>query len=52
LTPNKDEHTPTEVATTNSSLCTPDHEVFMAVGDAGTSEERPDRYLDDIQRMI
>jgi hypothetical protein len=48
LAPIKDKHTPTEVATTNSSLCTLDREVFMAVGDAGTSEERPDRYLDDI----
>jgi hypothetical protein len=31
-----------------SSLCTPDREVFMASGDAGTSENRPDQYLDDI----
>jgi hypothetical protein len=43
-----DEHTPTKVATTDSSLCTPDREVFMAAGDVGTSENRPDRYLDDI----
>jgi hypothetical protein len=48
LAPNKDEHTPTEVATTDSSLCTLDCEVFMTAGDAGTSENRPDRYLDDI----
>jgi hypothetical protein len=48
LAPNEDEHTPTEVATTDSSLCTPDCEVFMAVGDTGTSENRSDRYLDDI----
>jgi hypothetical protein len=47
LAPN-DEQTPTEVATTDSSLCTPDREVVMAAGDAGTSENRPDRYLDDI----
>jgi hypothetical protein len=47
LAPNE-EHTPTEVATTDSSLCTPDREVFMAAGDVGTSESRPDQYLDDI----
>ena len=33
-----DEHTPTEVATTDSSLCTPDREVFMTATDVGTSE--------------
>jgi hypothetical protein len=43
-----DEHTPTEVATIDSSLCTPDCEVFMAAGDAGTLENRPDWYLDYI----
>jgi hypothetical protein len=48
LAPNEDEHTPTKVATTDSSLHTLDREVFMAVGDAGTSENRPDRYLDNI----
>jgi hypothetical protein len=47
LTPN-DKHTPTEVATTDSSLCTPDREVFMAAGDVKTSENRPERNLDDI----
>jgi hypothetical protein len=36
LAPNEDEHTPTEVATTDSSLCTPDREVSMAAGDVGT----------------
>jgi hypothetical protein len=36
------------VATTDSGLCTLDPEVFMAAGDVGTSEDRPDRYLDDI----
>jgi hypothetical protein len=36
------------VATTDSSLRTPDREVFIAAGDAGTSENQPDRYLDDI----
>jgi hypothetical protein len=48
LAPNEDEHTPTEVATTDSSLCTPDREVSMAAGDVGTSENRSDWYLDDI----
>jgi hypothetical protein len=38
LAPNEDKHTPTQVATTDSSLCTPDCEVFMVSGDAGTSE--------------
>jgi hypothetical protein len=45
---NEDEHIPTEVVTTDSSLRTPDREVFMEAGDAGTSENRPDRYIDDI----
>jgi hypothetical protein len=45
---NVDKHTPTEVATINYSLRTPDREVFMASGDAGTSENQSDRYLDDI----
>jgi hypothetical protein len=48
LTTNEDEHTPTEMAITDSILCTPDPEVFMAAGDARTSKEQPDRYLDDI----
>jgi hypothetical protein len=39
---------PTEVATTDSRLCTPVREVFMAAGDARTSENRSDRYLNDI----
>jgi hypothetical protein len=47
LAPNG-EHTPTEVATTDSSLYTPDRQVFMAACDVGTSDSRPDRYLDDI----
>jgi hypothetical protein len=42
LAPN-DEQTPTEVVTTDSSLCTPKCKVFMEAGDAGTSENRPDR---------
>jgi hypothetical protein len=33
LAPNEDEHTPTEVVTTDSGLCTPDREVFMATGE-------------------
>jgi hypothetical protein len=36
------------VATTESSLYTPNREVFMAASDAGTSEDRANRYLDDI----
>jgi hypothetical protein len=47
LAPNN-KQTPTKVVTTNSSLCTPDCEVFMAAGDAEMSENRPDWYLDDI----
>jgi hypothetical protein len=43
------EHTPTEVATTDSSLGTPDHQVFMAADETpGPSRTRPDRYLEDI----
>jgi hypothetical protein len=38
LSPNEDEHTSTEVVTTNSELCTPNREFFMAAGDARTSE--------------
>jgi hypothetical protein len=37
LVPN-DVQTPTDVATTDSSLCTLDREVFMTAGDVGTSE--------------
>jgi hypothetical protein len=44
-----EEHTPTEVATSDSSLGTPDRQVFMAAGDTpGPSGTRPDRYLEDI----
>jgi hypothetical protein len=44
-----EEHTPTEVETTDSGLDTPDHEVFMAVGEAPRpSGTRPDRFFDDI----
>jgi hypothetical protein len=44
-----EEHTSTEVGTTDSSLGTPDRQVFMADGETqGPSGTRPDRYLDDI----
>jgi hypothetical protein len=44
-----EEHTPTEVATTGSSLGTPDRQVFMAAGETpGPSGTRPDRYFEDI----
>jgi hypothetical protein len=37
------------VATPDSSLGTPDRQVFMAVGETpGPSWTRPDRYLEDI----
>jgi hypothetical protein len=48
LAPTK-EHTPTEVATSDSSLGTPDRQVFMAAGEMpGPSGTRPNRYLEDI----
>jgi hypothetical protein len=44
-----EEHNPTEVATSDSSLGTPDRQVFMAAGETpGPSGTRPDRYLEDI----
>jgi hypothetical protein len=44
-----EEHTPTEVATTDSGLGTPDREVFMAAGEtAGPSGTRPNHYFEDI----
>jgi hypothetical protein len=44
-----EEHTPTEVATTDSGLGTPDHQVFMAAGvTPGPSGTRPDCYFEDI----
>jgi hypothetical protein len=44
-----EEHTPIEVATSDSSLGTPDHQVFMDAGETpGPSGTRPDRYLEDI----
>jgi hypothetical protein len=45
------EHTPTEVATTNSGLGIPDRQVFLAAGETpGPSGTQPDRYLDDISK--
>jgi hypothetical protein len=44
-----EEHTPTEVATTDSSLDSPDRQVFMTTNETpGPSGTRPDRYLEDI----
>jgi hypothetical protein len=44
-----EEHTPTEVATTDSGLGTPDRQVFMAVGETpGPSGTRPDHYFEDV----
>jgi hypothetical protein len=44
-----EEHTSTEVATTDSDLGTPDRQVFMAAGETpGPSGTRPDRYFADI----
>jgi hypothetical protein len=44
-----EEYTPTEVASSDSSLGNPDHQVFMAAGDTpGPSGTVSDRYLEDI----
>jgi hypothetical protein len=44
-----EEHTPTEVATTDSGLGTPDHQVFMAAGETpGPLGTCLDRYFKDI----
>jgi hypothetical protein len=44
-----EEHTPTEVATTDSSLGSPDRQVFMTTNETlGPSGTRLDRYLEDI----
>jgi hypothetical protein len=44
-----EEHTPTEVATTDSSLGSPDRQVFMTTNKTpGPSGSRIDRYLEDI----
>jgi hypothetical protein len=43
------EHTPTEVATNNSSLGSPDRQVFMTTNETpGPSGTVPDQYLEDI----
>jgi hypothetical protein len=44
-----EEHTPTEVATSDSSLGSPDHQVFMTTNETpGPSGTLLDRYLEDI----
>jgi hypothetical protein len=44
-----EEHTPTEVATSDSSLGSPDRQVFMTTNEMpGPSGTVPDRYLEDI----
>jgi hypothetical protein len=44
-----EEHTPTEVMTTDSSLGSPDRQVFMTTNETpGPSGTRPDCYLEDI----
>jgi hypothetical protein len=44
-----EEHTPTEVATTDSSLGSPDRQVFMTTNETpGPSGTQPDRFLEDI----
>jgi hypothetical protein len=44
-----EEHTPTEVATTDSSLGSPDRQAFMTTNETpGPSRTRPDHYLEDI----
>jgi hypothetical protein len=44
-----EEYTPTEVASSDSSLGNPDRQVFMAAGDTpGPSRTARDRYLEDI----
>jgi hypothetical protein len=44
-----EEHTPTEVVTSDSSLGSPDRQVFMTTNEtSGPSGTHPDRYLEDI----
>jgi hypothetical protein len=44
-----EEHTPTEVATTGSSLGSPDRQVFMTTNEMpGPLGTRPNRYLEDV----
>jgi hypothetical protein len=47
-----EEHTPTEVATSDSSLGSPDRQVFMTTSETpGPSGTLPDRYLEDISAV-
>jgi hypothetical protein len=44
-----EEHTPIEVATSDSSLASPDRQVFLTTNETpGPSGTQPDRYLEDI----
>jgi hypothetical protein len=43
-----EEYTPTEVASSDSSLANPDRQVFMAAGDTSGRSGDADRYLEDI----
>jgi hypothetical protein len=44
-----EEHTPTEMATSDSSLGSPDRQVFMTSNEtSGPSTTQPDRYVEDI----
>jgi hypothetical protein len=43
-----EEYTPTEVASSDSSLGNPDRQVFMAAGDTPGTSGAQDRYLEDI----
>jgi hypothetical protein len=43
-----EEYSPTEVASSNSSLGNPDRQVFMAAGDTPGTSGAQDRYLEDI----
>jgi hypothetical protein len=48
-----EEHTPTLVANTDSSLGSPDRQVFMAANEMpGPSGTRPDRYFEDISADV
>jgi hypothetical protein len=48
-----EEHTPIEVATGDSSLGSPDRQVFMTTNEtSGPSGTHPDRYLEDLSRRV
>jgi hypothetical protein len=48
-----EEHTPTEVATTDSSLCSLDRQVFMTTNETPEpSWTQPDRFLEDISTDV